>query len=619
MQHDILATIAKQIRERGSDRAVSGSRALSYSDLDRVSAGVASALSNLLAGASGRVLVLSSEPATFIPALLGVLRAGWTYVPVLPDLPAARLAFIARKVGAAAVLHDSRSRSVAETHFPSLPHLGLEALEGKAGWRELSPDHPAYVYFTSGSTGEPKGIVGRYASLSQFIRWEAQMLGLQGKTKVSQLVSPMFDAFLRDALLPLSVGGCCCVPEDAEREDASRLAAWLARSEVEVVHAVPSVFRTLFGSLSDESPTFAALRHVLLSGEALLPSDAALWARRLGEGVALYNLYGATETTMIKFCYRVSREDAKATAIPVGRPIDGASAWIGDQDLKPVTDGEIGEILVETEFRTLGYLDDPEATARVFVPAPDAPARLVYRTGDLGRRRFDGVFEFLGRRDRQVKIRGVRIEPSEIEDAARALPGVLDCAVDVESQADGSANLALYAVLTHGLTPDTLRAHLQERLPAPYLPSAVRACHELPRLLSGKVDFAALRASAKAARGPAVPAATASEALVLGLFRQLVQDEAVGVEDNFFDVGGHSLLAIQVLSRLREERKVEIPLAAFFENSTARGLAAFIDRSPTLLAPSAPAVSEEKRIDLAALSDQELEQLLTDLTTQEKA
>lgn len=617
MQHVILRTIAKQIRERGSDRAVSGSRALTYSELDRSSAGVASALSSLLGGQRGRVLVLSSEPATFIPALLGVLRAECTYVPVLSDLPATRLEFIVRKVRPAAVLHDARSRSIAEAHFPSLPHLGLEVLEGKADWPELPPDHPAYVYFTSGSTGEPKGIVGRYASLSQFIHWEASLLGLQRKTNVSQLVSPMFDAFLRDVLLPLSVGGCCCVPEDAEREDASRLADWLVRSQVEVVHTVPSVFRTLVGALSDKGPTFPVLRHVLLSGEALLPSDAALWARRLGEEVSLYNLYGATETTMIKFCYRVSRDDATAPAIPVGRPIDGASAWIADQELQPLVDGEIGEIMVETEFRTLGYLDDREATDRVFVPVPGAPARIAYRTGDLGRRRFDAVFEFLGRKDRQVKIRGVRIEPSEIEDAARALPGVLDCTVDVESQTDGTTNLALYAVLTHGLTSDDLRAHLQERLPAPYLPSAVRACRELPRLLSGKVDFTALRATAKATRSAPVPAATPSEAFVLELFRQLVQDHGVGVEDNFFDVGGHSLLAIQVLSRVREERRVEVPLASFFGNSTARGLAEFIDRSPTLPAPTEAAASEEKRIDLAALSDQDLEQLLTDLLKQE--
>jgi Phosphopantetheine attachment site/AMP-binding enzyme C-terminal domain len=210
----------------------------------------------------------------------------------------------------------------------------------------------------------------------------------------------------------------------------------------------------------------------------------------------------------------------------------------------------------------------------------------------------------------------VRIEPTEIEEAARSLPGMLDCALDGETFDDGSTALALYAVLTPGLTADSLRAHLQDRLPGPYMPSAVRACHEIPRLLSGKVDFAALRTAEKRSRQPSEPPSTPMEMFMLELFRRLVRDETVGKEDNFFDVGGHSLLAIQALSRIREEQQVEVPLAAFFENATARALAAFVARCPVLSTSAETKPAEEKRIDLAALSDQDLDRLLADLTRQ---
>ncbi len=616
MQDDILTAIGKQVRGRGEEPAVSGRQTLSYAELDGLSAGVAAAIQSAVGKESGHVVVLSSEPEPFIYGLLGVLRSGYTYVPALPDLPAARLEFVRRTVNPVAVLHDARNSSLAALRFPGIPLVSLENQQEAAGWPDLSPDHPAYVFFSSGSTGEPKGIVGRYASLGQFIGWEASFLALEGPVNVSQLISPMFDAYLRDVLLPLSLGGCCCVPDKTVREDASRLAAWISDTGVEVMHAVPSLFRTLFEAGSDMVPDFATVRHVLLSGEELLPMDVALWSRRLGENTALYNLYGATETTMTKFAHRVTREDLKAARVPIGLPIAGATAWIADGELKPVPDGEAGEIIVETEFGTLGYLGDPDATRHVFVPVSGANTGVAYRTGDIGRKRTDGLFEFLGRNDRQVKIRGVRVEPGEVEVAARSQPGVLDCVVDVELHADGMAAMVLYAVLTQGLDAATVRSHLQSQLPAPYMPSSVRACQQIPRLLSGKVDFQSLRSTSKASRRPADPPANVTEIFVLELFRQLVRDEEIGVEDDFFDVGGHSLLAIQVVSRIREHNAVEVPLGVLFENPTARGLAKYIVGRPT---PSPAPVDKPRavdRIELGAMNDQELDRLLADLTGQ---
>ncbi len=596
---------------------------MSYGELGAQSASIAASLVSV--GGNRRVIVLSSAAERQIPALLGILQAKCTYVPVLPDLPAARLDFICAAAAPVAVLCDNEHRALAQAHFPNIPHLNgpndIGAQHRGNGERvQLAPDHPAYIYFTSGSTGTPKGIVGRYAALGQFIQWEIAHLALRGPTKVAQLVSPMFDAFLRDVLLPLATGGTSCVPTPEARDDIGRLAAWLADSGAEVLHTVPSLFRALFGPASATVADFPALRHVLLSGEALLPSDVALWNQRLGRDVALYNLYGATETTMTKFCHRVSPSDAQAASVPIGRPIADTSAWIADRNLCPLEDGEIGEIVVETDFRSLGYLDDGKASSHVFVPVPGEPSRIVYRSGDLGRRRFDGTFEFLGREDRQVKIRGVRVEPVEIEEAARALSGVLDCVVDVESPKDGIATLVLYAVLTSGLTAADVRAHLQEQLPAPYMPSAVWACRDIPRLLSGKVDFAALRAAAKASRQPGTPPATPMEDFTVTLLRQLIGDQSIGVEDDFFDVGGHSLLAIQVLSRIREERRVEIPLSVFFAAPTARALAAYIESGPapmaSPLADSSSDAGEAKPIDLGAMSDQDLDRLLAELTGQ---
>ncbi len=605
-----ISAIAKQVREHGSAAAVElEGHSFSYADVEGSSAGLASALRELKVG-TNRVLVFSQRPETFVVALLGILRAECTFVPVLSELPLTRLRYIADKVAPIAVVHDKASREAAERVFPELPRLSLFELRGDAAWPDLPADHPAYIYFTSGSTGQPKGIVGRYESLSQYIHWEAELLGGTAGMQVSQLISPMFDAFLRDSLLPLTVGGSCRVPGETTRQDAGRLARWISESGVQVVHTVPSVFRNVLAAGPDLR--FPTLRHVLLSGESLLASDVRLWQERLGSGVGLYNLYGATETTMTKFVRRVSSEDALATAVPIGRPMTGATAWIAGEDLKPVPNGEVGEIVVETKFGTLGYLDAPEATAQVFVPLAEDPSRIVYKTGDLGRMRYDGAFECLGRRDRQLKVRGVRIEPIEIEEAARSLAGVLDCVADAETLTDGGVNLVLYVVLAPGVEAGAVRAALQECLPAVYLPSSIRPCRELPRLLSGKVDLSALRGLSRTSRQHRELAQTPTEEFVLQLYCELVQDDMLGVEDGFFDVGGHSLLAIQVVSRIREQRNVEVPLGALFENSTARRLATYIDQ--VAVPVSARVESAPAPIELEGLSDGDLDRLLADLT-----
>jgi amino acid adenylation domain-containing protein len=436
----------------------------------------------------------------------------------------------------------------------------------------------AYVYFTSGSTGRPKGIAGRLKGIDHFVRWEIATFGVGPGTRVSQLTSPSFDAYLRDVFTPLCAGGTVCAPPSRETVlDAARLAEWLTERRVEIVHCVPSLFRSLLNQPL-RAADFPALKYVLMAGEPLLPSDVRRWTDVFGERVQLVNLYGPTETTMTKFFYLVRASDRDRRTIPIGKPVEGARALVLDAKGRACPPGAVGEIYIRTPYRTLGYFGRPDLTAEVFVPNPFNvdPADLVYRTGDLGRVLDDGNFEFLGRQDQQVKVRGVRVELREIDDLLRRHPGVRDVAVVDLEDSGGNKYLCAYVVAGEGADAAALKEFLGASLPDYVVPSAFVMLDELPRTISGKIDRRALPKPAEAqARRESefVAPRTPTEEAVAAIWRQVLNVERVSVEDNFFELGGHSLLATQLLARVRAALEVDVPLRALFAAPTIAGLA----------------------------------------------
>jgi acyl-coenzyme A synthetase/AMP-(fatty) acid ligase/acyl carrier protein len=361
------------------------------------------------------------------------------------------------------------------------------------------------------------------------------------------------------------------------------MVAWLERAEVELVHCVPSMLRLLLQT-DDAGARLSRLAHVLVSGERLLPADVERWYEVMGTRPRLVNLYGPTETTMTKFFHVVTPDDRGSRSVPIGRPMPGAAAIVLDGCGCACPPGLIGEIFIWTPHRTRGYIGQPELTAQVFVPNPltGDPNDVVYRTGDWGRMRPDGVFEFVGRRDGQVKIRGVRVEIGEIESALLREPGVAQAAVVIRDF-DGEPAILAYVERAGG--PDDLRVRLSQQLPDYMVPRRIVRLDRLPLLPNGKIDRAALplpRLEAIPGRAPV----TAMEQTVSALYAELLGRECVDADADFFELGGHSLAASRLVNRVRSTLSLDLPIRAVFDYPRVSDLAVALEGASRKLTSS---------------------------------
>jgi amino acid adenylation domain-containing protein/FkbH-like protein len=582
-----------------------GERRLSYGELEERGNTLANYLLSHGAGPGSIVALLTGNMSETIVGMLGTLKAGAAFMPLDVRQPAARLRkllglappeFLLTETKVVAALGQLLPESVKvmcvdgpeflEYHNPVAPAVSSD------------PDQLSYIYFTSGSSGTPKAIAGRLKGIAHFINWEIEELGVGSGVRVSQLLSPSFDGSLRDVFLPLCAGGVVCVPERREQVLEGRgLVQWLEQAQIEVMHCVPSVFRALVNE-ELRAEELSALRYVVMAGEALVGRDVAKWKAVYGERVGLVNLYGTSETTMAKFSYRVGVGDEEREVMPIGKPIAGAQALILNSNGEPCKRGMVGEIYIRTPYRSLGYYQQPELTAAVFVPNPFSTDAndLVHKTGDMGRVLEDGNFEYLGRRDEQVKVRGARVELKEVENAVRGQAGVLDVAVIEREDGSGYTYLCAYLVLAEGVQTVEVAEGLAKELPDYMMPSAYVELAELPRTISGKVDRRALPAVSGEGSGVEyVAPRTAVEELLAESWQQLLGRERVGMEDNFFRLGGHSLLATQVMSRVRETFGVEVGLRVLFERPTVRGLGEVIEEQLRGAGPAAPAIAKVSR------------------------
>ncbi|HEV2863874.1 MAG TPA: amino acid adenylation domain-containing protein [Pyrinomonadaceae bacterium] len=605
---EMVGGVAPRLGDRVAIRR--GAQTVSYGELERRSNALAH---HLIAGGAGPgavVAVLSDDAVELAVAALGILKAGAVFVPLHPEIPEARLRALVAEVAPRRLLADAK-------HAQTVSRLAsYDGLESRVVWLgdglpdaarpslQYDPDAMCYVYFTSGSTGRPKGIAGRLKGIGHFVRWEIEALGLGEGVRVSQLISPSFDAFLRDIFTPLCAGGTVCVPDDRDVAlDGRRLVEWLERERVNLVHCVPTLFRSLLNAgLGPDS--LPALKHVLLSGERLLPSDVKRWADLFGDRVQLVNLYGPSETTMTKLFYFVQPSDAERPSIPIGKPMPGSRALVMDARGRECPRGVVGEIYIRTPFRSLGYFNQPELTKEVFVQNPlnADPNDIVYRTGDLGRVLEGGDFEFLGRKDSQVKVNGVRVELAEIENLLRGHDSVKDVAVAAREDAGGGNYLCAYVVAGEAFDAPALRDFLSESLPSYMLPSVFMKMDALPRTLNGKVDRRALPEPAPAG---AVDdrAADPVEEIIAGIWAETLGRPHVGVNDNFFNLGGHSLLVAQLLLRVRKSLQVELPLRVVFEAPTVAAMAEAVRAAlRTGAAPTQPPLEPARRNGTAPLS-----------------
>lgn len=583
----------------------SADRRVTYGELESNSNRLANFLLSSGAAKGSAVMILAEHSVEVITAILGILKAGCVFVPLDPRIPEKRLEAMTQIITPEWFVIESGfteklvsitggltttvrvvcldgqpehpdSRNVQVEDYTEFAETGKPAVESQ-------PDDMCYVYFTSGSTGTPKGIAGRLKGIDHFVRWEINTLGLDRNTRVSQFTTASFDAFLRDMFVPLCVGGTVCVPSDRESIlDTRKLIDWIDDQQINLIHCVPSLFRTVLNEeLRPEN--FRALKHILLSGEPLLPSDVKRWMSVFGERIQLVNLYGPTETTMTKFFYFVQPSDQERRSVPIGKPMEGARALVMDEKMTVCPPGKVGEIHIRTPFRSLGYYREPELTAEAFIKNPFSqdPGDLIYKTGDLGRLLEDGNFEFLGRRDQQVKIRGVRIELGEIESLLREHASVRDAAVVDREDTTGHKYLCAYVVFEKEDQTAALRDLLSASLPDYMVPAAFVTLDKLPRTINGKVDRRALPATVQSAvnMNTYVAPRTPVEVTLAEIWTRLLGIEQVGINDNFFQIGGHSLLATQLLSRVRESFNVGLPLRSLFDTPTVAGLALTITQA----------------------------------------
>ncbi|MFF3457797.1 amino acid adenylation domain-containing protein [Streptomyces sp. NPDC002730] len=569
--------------------------ALSYAELDRRAELLARRLRARGAGPERFVAVAVPRSAELIVALLGVLKSGAAYLPVDPDYPADRVAFM---------LADSGARTVVTTaavggQLPEVAGLERLVLEGveQADAEEVEDvpdlpvvqadlDHPAYLIYTSGSTGRPKGVAVTHRAIVNRLAWMQGQYGLDAGDRVMQKTPSSFDVSVWEFFWALVEGATVVLARPDGHRDPAYLAELIRAERITTLHFVPSMLTAFVQAMEARTgaPHWAAsLRRVFASGEALTGEAARRWwelTSRSGRGpVPLHNLYGPTEAAVDVTWFPY--EGGAELSVPIGRPVWNTRLHVLDPFLRQVPDGVPGELYLAGVQLARGYHDRPGLTAERFVADPyGAPGERMYRTGDLVRRRADGAVEYLGRTDRQVKIRGNRIELGEIEAALSAQPGVAGAAVIVR---DGA--LVGYAVPAPGadalgadaLDADALRSALSDALPATMVPGAVVVLDELPLTPSGKLDQNALPAPVVAAGAGGREPRDERERAFCEIFAGVLGVPGVGAEDDFFVLGGDSLTSIAVATRARE-RGLTISTRDVFEGRTPAALAAVAGR-----------------------------------------
>jgi amino acid adenylation domain-containing protein len=534
-------------------------RSWTYATLAEHAAGVATGLLDAGLRRGEVVAVTGGRTPELIATMLGVLASGNVLLPMDPALPERRRQLLLAHAGVRRVLDCDAA--------PTVP-ARVRDLDSLAA--RLDPADPAYVVFTSGTTGVPRGVLGRHRGLSHFLAWQREQFAVGIDDRCAQLTGLSFDVVLRDVWLPLTSGAVLCLPPSGRPPAPRETIAWLRNAHITILHAVPTIARSWLTDIP--VPT---LRQIFFAGEPLPGDLVDRFRAMVSPTVDVVNLYGPTETTLAKSWYRVPDPAHRGTQ-PVGSPLPQTQIVVLDGDGRPCADGEPGEIVIRTPFRTAGYLD---GTGFVANPLRPDPEDLVFRTGDRGVRAADGTLSVLGRLDDQVKINGVRIEPAEVAAALAAHPSVADAAVLGRSHDDGTVGLAGFAVLhpQKTVTGADLRAALEPFLPAVMIPATITLLPRLPVTPNGKLDRAALLANDGLAGRAVHPEPTGSSFAAMAAIWSDVLGCEVSGDDDFFALNGHSLHAATILSRVRKQFGVILTMRTLFERPTLAEFARAVD------------------------------------------
>jgi amino acid adenylation domain-containing protein/non-ribosomal peptide synthase protein (TIGR01720 family) len=596
---------------------VCGEERLSYRALNRRANQVAHVLRESGVGRAAPVGVCLERSADLVVAILAILKAGGAYVPIDPDYPQDRVTYLLDDAKVAVLLTHAQMlerlpTGEAQTLCLDLDAARIAAASGDNLAGPIDPDQTAYVIYTSGSTGRPKGVLVSHRNAVHSTA--ARLAYYQAPVSAFLLLSSLaFDSSVAGLFWTLSQGGTLCLPVDGDHKEPAALRALIERERISHLLTLPS----FYGLLLEQGPAsaLASLRAAIVAGEACPPDLIKRHHAKLGP-VPLFNEYGPTEGSVWSTVHPLTMADAETASVSIGRPVPNVRAYVLDHVFEPVPVGVPGEIHLGGAGVARGYLDKPALTAERFLPDPfGPPGGRLYRTGDLARWRADGTLEFLGRIDQQVKIRGYRIELGEIEAVLAQHPAVREVAALARRDRPDDIRLVAYVVPQAGSDavppcPTELREFVAARLPDYMVPMAVVALEAFPLTPNGKLDRKALPAPGAALVRPeadAAPLDPVAESLA-GLWAEVLGLERIGPRDNFFDVGGHSLLAFRVISRVQDEYGVTLPVAALFNAPTVAQFAPVVIAHET--EPGRAAAVALARRQLASLSEADIEALL---------
>jgi amino acid adenylation domain-containing protein len=581
--------IEQQVAATPDAVAVTGEHGqLSYRELNERANRVARLLAHRGIGPGARIGLCLDRSPDMIVALLAALKSGAAYVPADPVHPPDRVAAMFVEAGVTIVVSQ---RALADRLPGGVGVIFLDEEAVISGQRKDDPGlavgdgGPVCVIYTSGSTGKPKGVVVRHRSLANYVRFAARNFAVSEGDRVLLFSSLGFDASAEQIYMALISGATLVLRNDLMLSSPREFLAHCARWNITVLDLPTGYWHELVAGIARDATLPATLRTVIIGGERAVPETVREWNRRVGSRARLINTYGPTEATIVALTRELTGYNG-AGEVPIGRPVAGCTAYVLDELLQPVPAGVVGELYLGGACLADGYLGRPGLTGQRFIPHPFEHGSRLYRSGDLASFTADGELVYRGRADRQVKLRGYRVEPEEIESALRELPDVTDAVVVLH---EGPARLVGYVVGTGQTPPGTtaLRAALRGKLPEYMIPSAFVIVPSFPLNHNGKVDIAALPAPEVTA--PARPASprTPAERFLADTFAEVLGLADIGMDDDFFDLGGQSLLATKVIARIRDRYQTDVPLRTIFEAPTPAALARLL--APGSLARDMPA------------------------------